>query len=195
MTVRLAFDDSSGDIAARAPFWRSRRWHRILITTAVLFVLFCVATAHLLIWPDRGMPPKVDAIVMLDGPGHPLDVALHLAGQHRAAFLVVSQGRPIAHDPCPPTPPGVTLICFHPRPATTQGEAEFVGRVADRYHWRSIAVVATTPQASRARLRLTRCFAGRVYVITKPIRLGRWPYEIAYEWGALVKAAVIQRGC
>jgi hypothetical protein len=141
------------------------------------------------------MPPKVNAIVMLDGPGHPLDVALDLALQHRADFLVVSQGRPIAHDPCPPTPPAVTLICFHPRPATTQGEAEFVGQLANKYQWRSIAVVATTPQASRARLRLTRCFPGRVYVVTKPIKFGRWPYEIAYEWGALVKAAVIQRGC
>ena len=27
------------------------------------------------------------------------------------------------------------------------------------------------------------------------IRLGIWPYQIAYEWGALIKAAVIQRSC
>ena len=52
-----------------------------------------------------------------------------------------------------------------------------------------------TPQDTRARLRVGRCFAGPVYVVTTPIGLTSWPYEIAYEWGALVKALVFQRGC
>jgi hypothetical protein len=89
----------------------------------------------------------------------------------------------------------VTLICFNPEPATTQGEAEFVGRLAEKYHWQSIAVVAITPQAARARLRVERCFPGRIYVVTAPIRPGVWPYRIAYEWGALMKAVLIQRAC
>ena len=121
------------------------------------------------------MPPRVDAIVMLDSPGHPLDVAVRLAAQHRAPFLVVSQGTPASRDPCPRQVPGVTLICFNPTPPTTQGEAEFVGRLAKKYHWQSIAVVAITPQDSRARLRVERCFAGQVYVVTAPIRLSTWP--------------------
>jgi hypothetical protein len=87
------------------------------------------------------------------------------------------------------------LICFNPSPPTTQGEAEFVGRLARKYHWQSIAVVAITTQDSRARLRVERCFPGRVYVVTAPIRLSTWPYQIAYEWAALVKALVFQRGC
>jgi hypothetical protein len=161
----------------------------------VLFIGFCVATAELLIWPDRGMPPSVSAIVMLDGPGHPLNMALRLAAQRRALYLVVSQGIPVAHDPCPPTPPGVTLICFHPDPATTRGEAEFVGQLAKKYHWSSIAVVVTRPQASRARLRFARCFPGQIYVMTAPIKFRLWPYEIAYEWGALAKAVAFQRTC
>ena len=98
-------------------------------------------------------------------------------------------------DPCPEPVPGVTLICFNPKPPTTKGEAEFVGRLARNHHWQSIAVVAITPQDSRARMRVARCFPGRVYVVTAPIKLSRWPYQIAYEWAALVKALVIQRGC
>ena len=86
-------------------------------------------------------------------------------------------------------------ISFNPSPGTTQGEAESVGRLAHKYHWRSIAVVTITPQASRARLRTERCFGGPVYVVTTPIRLVSWPYEIAYEWAALVKALTVQRGC
>ena len=59
---------------------------------AVVFVTVIAATARLFIWPDQVMPPWVDAIVMLDSPGHPLNVAVRLAEQHRAPFLVVSQG-------------------------------------------------------------------------------------------------------
>jgi hypothetical protein len=174
---------------------RGRRWRRALIALAVMFVAVCAATARLFVWPDQGVPARVSAIVMLDSPGQPLNVALRLAAQHRAPFLVVSQGTPASRDPCPGHVPGVTLICFNPVPPTTQGEAEFVGRLARKYHWQSIAVVAITPQASRARLRVERCFPGQVYVVTAPIRLGIWPYQIAYEWASLVKALFIQRGC
>jgi hypothetical protein len=161
----------------------------------IAFCVICAATARLFIWPDQGMPPRVDAIMMLDSPGRPLNVAVRLAAQHRARFLVVSQGTPASRDPCPRPVQGVTLICFNPVPPTTQGEAEYIGRLAKKYHWRSIVVVAITPQDSRARLRVERCFRGQVYVMTAPIRLSIWPYEIAYEWAALLKALVIQRGC
>ena len=161
----------------------------------VVFVVFCAATARLFVWPDQGMPSRVDAIVMLDSPGRPLNIAVRLAGQHRAPFLVISQGTPASRDPCPRPVPEVTLICFNPTPPTTQGEAEFVGRLAKKYHWQSIAVVAITTQDSRARLRVERCFPGQVYVVTAPIKLSTWPYQISYEWAALVKALVFQRGC
>ena len=170
-------------------------WRRALIALAVVVIAFSAVTARLFIWPAQGMPARVSAIVMLDSPGDALSVAVRLATQHRAPFLVVSRGTPVSRDPCPRPIPRVTLICFYPRPATTQGEAEFAGRLARKYHWRSVAVVAITPQDSRARLRVERCFAGRVYVVTAPITPGSWPYQIAYEWGALIKALVIQRDC
>jgi hypothetical protein len=42
---------------------------------------------------------------------------------------------------------------------------------------------------------MERCFPGQVYVVTAPIRASTWPYQIAYEWAALVKALVVQRAC
>lgn len=177
------------------PSRRGRIRRKLLAALAVGFIVVCAATARLFIWPAQGMPPRVSAIVMLDSPGRPLNVAVRLAAQHRASFLVVSQGTPVSRDPCPRPVPGVTLICFNPVPPTTQGEAEFVARLAKKYHWRSIAVVAITPQASRARLRMERCFPGQVYTVTAPVRLSTWPYQIGYEWLALVKAVVFQRGC
>jgi hypothetical protein len=186
---------SSDGIAARPRPRRGRRWRRALIVLAVLLVAACAATARLFVWPAQGMPARVSAIVMLDSPGGALPVAVGLAAQHRAPFLVVSQGTPAAHDPCPRPVAGVRLICFNPTPATTQGEAEYIGRLARQYHWQSVAVVAITPQDTRARLRVERCFAGGVYMVTAPIALRSWPYQIAYEWGALFKALALQPSC
>jgi hypothetical protein len=60
--------------------------------------------------------------------------------------------------------------------------------------WWSRSGRRTLPM-TRARLRIERCFAGPVYVVTTPIALTSWPFEIAYEWGALARALVVQRRC
>ena len=52
-----------------------------------------------------------------------------------------------------------------------------------------------TPQDTRARLRMERCFSGDVYVVTAPLPAPDWPYELAYEWGQPLKALFSQRAC
>jgi hypothetical protein len=177
----------------------SPRKHRrsVAVAVVVLAVVFSTATARLFIWPDRGMPARVSAIVMMNGTGDRLDTALNLAWQHRAPFLVIARGSAyFGHGSvCAPRIPHVQVICFDPSPATTRGEAEFAGRLARSYHWQSVVLVTTTPQDSRARLRVERCFTGPVYVMTAALPLRSWPYELAYEWGATVKALIVGRGC
>ena len=173
----------------------SRRWRVVLTAALVLVLAFVVATSELLVWPAQGMPGHVSAIVMLAGPGDRLPVALDLADSRRAPVLVVSRGYEGYSGPCPARPPGVTLICFDPDPPTTQGEAEYVGQLAKQYHWTSVVVVASRPQATRARLLVERCFAGQVYLATGPIPPDSWPYQVAYGWGALLKALVWSRSC
>jgi hypothetical protein len=141
------------------------------------------------------MPARVDAIVMLAGPGDRLPVAVRLAGEGRAPVLVVSQGHLGYGGPCPAAVPGVTLVCFDPNPADTRGEAEYVGRLAQREHWRSLVVVATPEQAVRARLIVGRCYPGTIYVVTAPVPWSQLTYEVAYGWAALFKALVVQRSC
>lgn len=174
--------------------WRARV-RTVLIVAVLIFAALCALTLRLFVWPAQGMPQYVDAIVMLDGPGEPLEVAVHLAEQHRAPFLVVSRGTPASRDPCPRPISGMTLICYNPVPATTQGEAEFIGRLAKKLQWHSITVVAITPQLSRARLRIERCFTGQVYTVAAPMTKSTWPYQIAYEWASLMKALIVQRSC
>ncbi|MGI8446906.1 MAG: hypothetical protein ACR2MP_06945 [Streptosporangiaceae bacterium] len=59
-----------------------RRW--LVTVVGVLLATFCAATARLFVFPARGMPGRVDAIVVLDGRGDRYSEALKLARQHRA---------------------------------------------------------------------------------------------------------------
>jgi uncharacterized SAM-binding protein YcdF (DUF218 family) len=174
-----------------------RRWRFLIAGAALALAALGVATARLFVWPPHGMPARVDAIVMLNGPGNRLDTALKLAWEGRAPVVVVSQSSPFwGHGSiCAPKIPGVRVICFDPDPATTRGEAEFAARLAKRYRWRSIALVTTAPQDTRARLRMRRCFAGHVYVVNAPLTTYQWPAEVVYEWAATLKALFLQPGC
>ena len=158
-------------------------------------VAFSVVTARLFVWPAQGMPARVSAIVMLAGPGNRLPVALELVREHRAPILVVSRGWQGYGGPCPPPIPGVKLICFDPDPGTTRGEAEALGRLAKQFRWSSVVLVTTRTQDTRARVMAGRCFGGSTYVVTASLPVSSWPYQIAYGWGALLKALVVYRTC
>ncbi len=173
----------------------SRGWRKALVGVLAFVLIFGAATAWLLVWPVQGLPTRVSAIVLLAGPGNRMPVALQLADTHRASALVVSQGYRGYGGPCPPPQPGVKVICFDPDPADTRGEAEFVGRLAKQSGWSSVVVVASRPQGTRARILMERCFSGPVYLATASLPLLNWPYQIAYGWGGLAKALVMDRAC
>lgn len=175
--------------------WLRRRWRLAAAALIIVVLVFGAATARLLVWPAQGLTTRVSAIVMLAGPGDRLSVALRLAREHRAPMLVISRGWEGYGGPCPTPVPGVSLVCFDPNPGDTRGEAEQIGRMAKRYHWNSVVLVATAPQDTRARILVRRCFGGSVYVVTAPLPLGSWPYQIAYGWGSLVKSLIVKRAC
>lgn len=173
--------------------WSGKR--RVLAAVIALVAVFIAVTARLFVWAAQGMPPRVGAIVMLAGPGDRMPVALQLAREHRASVLVVSRGWQGYGGPCPSAISGVKLICFEPDPGDTRGEAEAIGRLARRYHWSSVVLVTIRSQDTRARIMVKRCFGGATYVVTAPLPLRSWPYQVAYGWGALFKALVLYRSC
>ena len=186
--------------AGRQPSPKRRRWRWRYVAGAALVVLAALGyvTARWFLWPpQQAMPARVDAIVMLDGPGGRLATALDLARKHRAPVIAISQGttHPEPGHSCPHKIPRITVICFYPNPATTRGEAEFASRLAARHHWHSIAVVAITPQDTVARLRMRRCFSGQVYLVNAPLAKWEWPLLVVYEWGSTLKALFLQPGC
>lgn len=158
-----------------------------------MVVVFVVLTAVLFVWPATNAPRRVDAIVVLGGSGARLPKGLELARAGYAPVLVVSDHE---EAPCPAGGPRVQVICFNPAPATTQGEARDVTRLAAAHHWDQLLVVAGTPQTTRARIRFDRCYRGTLLIDpVSPVGVEQWLYNVAYEWGALVKAFTIQRGC
>jgi uncharacterized SAM-binding protein YcdF (DUF218 family) len=173
---------------------RHARW----VAAALLIVVtaFCGVSARLFIWPPTGAPAHVDAIVVLGGQGGRLDLGLRLAGEGRSRYLLLSEGLPwIPPRDCGSHWPIATVICFRPVPDTTQGEAEAAARIARQYGWHSILLITTPDQIWRAELRFRRCFADDVYGLTATLPGSRWPYEIAYQWAATVKAEAINRSC
>jgi uncharacterized SAM-binding protein YcdF (DUF218 family) len=177
-----------------------RRGRPAIMVAAAIVVMalaMCAVTARLFIWPRQDTAARADAIVMLDGSGNRLPTAERLAKLHRAPVLVVSRGAPLSgrEGSCPRALSGITVICFNPDPPTTRGEAEYIGRLASSHHWRSVIMVASTPQLTPARIWLARCYSGAIYPVGASLPVPMWPFAIAYEWGATVNAEVVQRSC
>ncbi len=155
-------------------------------------LLFVAATVKLFLMPARDAPRKVDAVVVLGGDGSRLTKGLQLIQQGYAKTLVVS----VPAEPCPAPIKGIRLICFEPHPFTTQGEAREIKALVAKNGWKSVMVVSTTAQDTRARIRIKRCTDVDVAYVTTASSSGpRLVFDVVYEWAALGKALIFQRGC
>jgi uncharacterized SAM-binding protein YcdF (DUF218 family) len=172
--------------------WRKR------VAIAVLTVVLAVAgvTVRVFVWPDLPtLPSKANAIIELAGSNDARRdaTAIALARAGRAPILIQSTTiSDSTSDACLPPLPGVTIMCFHPDPGTTRGEAQYIGRMAAAYGWSSVIPVTTPDQAWRARLRVSRCFSGSVYVQTTSLPPSLWLRQIPRQWAASVKALAFQ---
>jgi hypothetical protein len=162
---------------------------------ALVVVVFVAATLRLFVFPPRDQPRHVDGIVSFNGPneGARTALAVSLAEKGYARVLLFSQGGDGADTSCPKVP-RVTVVCFADPTDNTRGEAEWAGRYAERHHWHSILIVPGRAQTTRARLLTERCFSGQI--VTVPAAESRPPLsEIIHEWGGVLQAVFIDRGC
>jgi len=163
------------------------------VVLSALFGLFLVLTAVLFVFPSTNTPRRSNAIVVLGGSGPRVQKGLSLARAGYAPYLVVSG---TISSVCPPAQHEVMVICFDPRPDTTQGEARELAKLARVHDWHQVIVVSGTPQTTRARIRFERCFQGTLlFDPANPVGLRAWIHNVVYEWGALIKALTLQRGC
>jgi hypothetical protein len=162
----------------------------------VLVVLWVALTAKLFVWPAQDPVQKAhaDAVVVLNGVGPRWPVAVQLARERAAPVMLVSVVS--VEWNCPRTTfPGVRLECFRPDPLSTMGEIRYAAEQAREHGWHSLILVTSLPQATRARLRMKRCFRGSVEVVVARLSLPAMAYDVAYEWGAMAKALLWQRSC
>jgi hypothetical protein len=176
---------------------QSTRSRFLAALVLVVVLAFVGLTLRLFVYPDVNAPEPADAIVVLGGNGDgPFDTGVALARAHFAPNLVLSL---LPGDSCAPRLPALPsehLLCFRANPLTTQGEGRAIAHLAAMRHWHRVIAVMPTTQATRARLRIGRCYAGQLLEVgaTPP---GFWAYirGIVYEWPALLKALVLQPTC
>jgi uncharacterized SAM-binding protein YcdF (DUF218 family) len=159
---------------------------------------FLALTARLLIWPRTDTPAHADAVVVLGSEVNGrLDEGLRLMDAGVADTLALSVGGDGDAPPQCSEPEPYRVICFNAVPFTTHGEAREIRSLAVSRGWRSIAVVTSSYHVARSRLLVGRCFGGRIEVIASPASFSPsvWVRRLVHEWGGLVYAWTLSRGC
>jgi len=172
---------------------RARRGRLVAGVVVLCLVALVAATAALFIWPSGDRPRPADAVIVLGGDGPRLARGEAIVRSGLARTLAVSVASPF--DSCWHRHPTYPLICFKPQPLTTQGEGRWIAATARARGWRDVIVVVSDPQLVRARLRIRRCYHDGLQMVAVRVGLRRRVSDSIYEWGALMKALVVQRGC
>ena len=184
--------------------WLGRHVLLVVVLLAALDSagIFAAATYKLFVAPHEDAVRKSDAVVVIAGWPLRMKRALELVDQGIAPLLLVSDphGRwpygSFSIHTCRQKSTDYQVVCFHPDPESTQGEARAVKRIAAQRHLHSIIVVTSYFHVTRARLEMRRCFKGRLAVIGTPWLNAwkRWRY-VALEWPKLINAELFDRGC
>lgn len=179
-----------------------RRFWLVLAGVSIAAIAFGIATVILFVRPDTDHPRRADALVILGpGPhGERLREGLRLMTQGFGRVLVISRARDsdwTAPNRLCAGHSRFQVVCFRAKLFTTRGEAQAVAALASRYRWQSFLLVTSTYHVTRARLLYRRCLAGRVDVVGANPHgaLTEWPGRLIHEWGGLVDAWAVARGC
>ncbi len=82
------------------------------------------------------------------------------------------------------------VICKHPEPYSTKGEAGYLQGFAAEHGVGRTIVITFTPHVARARYVFAKCYRGEVQVIgvDQHLDLWTWIYQYFYQTGAFIKA-------
>ena len=159
-----------------------------------------VAGAVLFGFPRESKPGAADAVVVLAGARGPrLQRGLELVRDRVAPVLVISDGWdplwPEANRLCAGRPVRFRVLCFRPRPYSTQGEARAVARLIHALGWESVVVVTSRYHVTRARMLVERCTERRIDAVGADYPLREVPWVLGAETLKLGYALTLERGC
>ncbi len=168
-------------------FFKLLKW--LVITFAVLAAAIGL-TLWLFVFPSSDRPAAAQAVVVLSGGGQaPVDRGLRLVQDGVAPVLVVYGG----HTALCRASDSFEVVC--PRARDDRAEARALAGLARKRGWRSLVVVTSTPDVSRARLVIERCFhAPTAFVAARP-SAGAWAQAIPGAWRAYLDALLVVRKC
>jgi uncharacterized SAM-binding protein YcdF (DUF218 family) len=147
-------------------------------------------------WPHDDPPARADAVVVLEGSKTRLPLGLELVHDGYAPLLVVSRGdRKFLERRLCSGELGVRVICFVADPPSTQGEAEFIGRLAKRHGFTRLDVVTSKFHAFRARMLVRRCYHGELRMVGSSQQTWKLPWYALSEAAKAVYQAVFDRRC
>jgi len=171
-----------------------------------MMVLVAVVQLSLtLIWilrPSEARPTEADAaLVLVGGRGERLRAVSELASDGVVDHIVFAAAqlressafqRLCASDRFA----GVTLHCIDGAPRDTRSEARSLARYASSQGWDHVVVVTSTYHLTRAKLMVSRCFAGTVDGVAATPDSGPavWFGQVLHEWAGLAESQV-RRGC
>ncbi|MBT8159213.1 YdcF family protein [Arthrobacter terricola] len=185
-----------------APRRRNRLVVRWLAIAASLGFVWAIAGIFLYVEPQSDEPQRADVVFVLGPPDSRMDYAEKLMDEGYAPTLAVSSpvdkyGRFTA-DICGEHM-SYRVICFHPEPFTTQGEARALKSMSDRYGWHSANVLTAQFHVTRARVIVERCYKDELHMVADQPQLPlvsltqptySWAYQYLYQTAAFVKVAV-----
>ena len=166
-----------------------------LLKWAVILVVVLTAAIGLTLWlfvfPSSDRPADAQAVVVLSGGGRePLDRGLRLVGEGVAPVLVVYGG---ATSLCG-RGDEFEVVCPRAR-KDDRAEARALARLARKRGWRSLVVVTSTPDLSRARLVVERCYRNPASFVAARPSAGAWARAIPGAWRAYLDALIVVRKC
>jgi uncharacterized SAM-binding protein YcdF (DUF218 family) len=179
----------------------TRRCSRpFLLLLAGLVLGWAIAAAALFVWPPGGSDGRADAAVVLAGGRGPrLSEGMALVKKGVAPVLVVSDGWsstwPEGNRLCAGRSAPVPVVCFHPQPYSTRGEAEAFAKLAAKRGWRSVVVVSSRYHLVRARMLFERCYDGQISTAPANGSLLSRIIAAPIETVKLGYALLIRRGC
>jgi hypothetical protein len=166
----------------------------VFIAIVITGILVVGVAIRFVVFPHTDPIGKPDVVVVLDAPrdGEKFNVARKILAASPQSTVLYSAGdgqcdrlRHIAAH----------LVCFLPRPGTTQGEARYAAAYAKAHHDATMAVVARRAQVSRARIRFSRCWHGSLAMVEEPMSVSSSIAQVPYQILATIKAETLQRGC
>ncbi|CAN5163549.1 hypothetical protein BH20ACT9_BH20ACT9_03880 [soil metagenome] len=179
----------------------ARRWPVVGCCVAAA-IAFGALSLRFFVWPGTEPVRTADAVVVLwGGSGERLSAGLDLVRRGVAPVLAISGGERIdssrANALCR-APQPFEVVCFDPKPVSTQGEARTIAALADARGWETVAVSTSTYHLTRARLLVGQCFGGTLRMVdagTGRRYPGQALGQVVHEWLGLATALTFDRAC